>query len=56
MITDFNLGWNLDYQQVCMESNFHLIKDYNLLVSQEHILGFMIYFYNYVLVKKDICD
>jgi hypothetical protein len=44
MIIDFNLGWSLDCQQVCMESNFHLIKYYNFFVSQEHLLGFMTYF------------
>ncbi len=27
-----------------------------IVITQQHILGFVTSFYNYILVKKDICD
>jgi hypothetical protein len=29
---------------------------WHVSVSQQHILGFAINLYNYILIKKDICD
>jgi hypothetical protein len=43
--------------QSCYAMSIWLANPYfNPFLAQEHILGFMTCLYDYVLIRKDICD